>query len=75
MSYTPSEADAKTFEQVLYEYQVGRAHSICLLKSFTEDDLSFVGLANGGAMSARAAAFTIIGHDQWHMDIVKERYL
>ena len=26
---TPSGADVKAFDQVLYEYQVGRAHSIC----------------------------------------------
>ncbi|MEM9894746.1 MAG: DinB family protein [Bacteroidota bacterium] len=71
----PSGAGQKTFDQLLGEYTVGRRNSISILNSLSDDDLSYVGNANGAAMSARAAAFTIIGHDIWHMDIIKERYL
>lgn len=71
----PSGANHKSIEQLLDEYQTGRENSICILKSLSDDDLAFVGDANGGAMSARAAAFTIPGHDIWHMEIIKERYL
>lgn len=71
----PSGANQKTISQLLDEFEKGRQDSISLLESFTNSDLAFIGDANGGSMSARAAAFTIIGHDIWHMEIIKERYL
>ncbi|MEM8895025.1 MAG: DinB family protein [Bacteroidota bacterium] len=72
---SPSRANQKKLDQLLGEYTVGRRNSISILNSLSDDDLAYVGNANGGAMSARAAAFTIIGHDIWHMDIIKARYL
>lgn len=71
----PSAATQKSLDGLLHEYSIGRQNSICLLNSLSDDDLSYVGNANGAAMSARAAAFTIIGHEVWHMDMIKERYL
>ena len=62
-------------EALLNEYKTTRNFSISLLDSFTEDDLKFVGVASGDNMSARAAAFTTLGHEIWHCDIIKERYL
>lgn len=72
---SPSRADEKPIEALLNEFTINRNHSINLLQSFTTEDLSAIGNANGCKMSARAAAFTILGHDIWHMEIVKERYL
>lgn len=71
----PSGANDKTRDQLLHEYLTGRNNSIALLKSLSKQDLAFIGDANSGAMSARAAAFTVIGHDRWHMEIIQERYL
>ncbi|WP_298545922.1 DinB family protein [uncultured Aquimarina sp.] len=71
----PSGANHKSMDSLLSEFKIVRQSSISLLESITEDDLTCIGNANGGNMSARAAAFTIIGHDIWHMDIIKERYL
>ena len=71
----PSGANGKSREQLLSEYVAGRAQSLAILRSLTAADLAFIGVANQGAMSARAAAFTIIGHDVWHMEIINERYL
>lgn len=71
----PSNANNKSIESLLEEYQTVRQSFIVLLKSFSDDDLKFVGNASGNAMTARAAAFIIIGHEKWHMDIIKERYL
>ncbi|MEQ8577026.1 DinB family protein [Fulvivirga sp.] len=71
----PSGANNKSIEELLDEYRIGREGSITFLKSITDEDLLFIGDANGGPMSARAAAFTIIGHDIWHMEIIKGRYL
>lgn len=71
----PSGASKKNMEQLLAEFQAVRESSISLVNSFTNMDLQNVGIANGAAMSARAAAFTVTGHEIWHMDIIKERYL
>jgi len=71
----PSSAKDKSVAQLQEEYRVGRTATISLLKSLSDQDLSFIGNSNGGAMSARAAAFIIIGHDIWHIDMIQERYL
>jgi len=71
----PSMAATKSIESLLKEFTINRNHSISLLNSLTDEDLSFTGNSNGGAMSARAAAFTIIGHDIWHIEVIKNNYL
>lgn len=71
----PSEANSKSKEQLLEEFTSNRNYSISLLKSLSEKNLGFVGNANGGAVSARAAAFIVLGHDMHHSNIIKERYL
>ena len=71
----PSAAANKTVNQLIEEFKVTRNYSISLLNSLRDEDLQHIGNANDSAMSARAAAFTIIGHDIWHMDVVKDKYL
>ncbi|BAO76742.1 DinB family protein [Winogradskyella sp. PG-2] len=71
----PSKANDKSIENLLNEFTVNRNHSISLLKNLTDEDLSFIGYSNRGVISARAAAFTIIGHDIWHMEVIKNKYL
>lgn len=71
----PSGAQHKSLEELLYEFFTVRESSIALVSSLQEKDLKAVGISNGGNMSARAAAFTIPGHEIWHMDIIAERYL
>ncbi len=71
----PSRASHKSIENLLSEFCAIRDASISLLNSLSDEDLCQVGDADGGAMSARAAAFTIIGHEVWHMDIISEKYL
>ena len=71
----PSEANNKSLESLLNEFTLNRNHSISLLDSLTDEDLSFIGNSNGGTMSARAAAFTVIGHDIWHMEVIQGKYL
>ncbi|WP_299212211.1 DinB family protein [uncultured Aquimarina sp.] len=71
----PSGANHKSMDSLISEFKIVRQSSISFLDSITDDHLKLVGNANGGDMSARAAAFTIIGHEIWHMDIINERYL
>ena len=71
----PSNAASKSIEALLLEFKTFRESSINLLNSLTDDDLKCIGISSGNAMSARAAAFTVIGHDIWHMEVIKEKYL
>ncbi|PQJ77676.1 DinB family protein [Polaribacter porphyrae] len=71
----PSNADKKSLDDLINEFIINRNNSIALLQSLSTDDLSFIGNANGGKMSARAAAFIIIGHDIWHTEVIREKYL
>lgn len=71
----PSGASRKSRDQLIGEFIATRSASISLLDSLTDADLQQIGDANGGVMSARAAAFTIIGHDIWHMDVIRDLYL
>ncbi|MFD2561281.1 DinB family protein [Aquimarina rubra] len=71
----PSGANQKSMSELISEFKAVRQSSISFLNSITDDQLAYVGNANGGDMSARAAAFTIIGHEIWHIDVIKERYL
>jgi uncharacterized damage-inducible protein DinB len=71
----PSNASNKTIEVLIDEFKSVRQSSITLLDSLSDENLKLIGFSNSAAMSARAAAFTIIGHDIWHMDVIKEKYL
>ncbi len=71
----PSNANQKTIEQLLEEYHITRQGFIVLLKSLSDNDLKQMGNASGNNMSARAAAFIVLGHELWHLDIIKEHYL
>lgn len=71
----PSEANSKSKEQILEEFSASRNYSISLLKSLSEKNLALIGNANGGNVSARAGAYIVLGHNIWHTNIIKERYL
>ena len=71
----PAKASQKSLKVLSKEYECVRAASISLLGSLSDDDLKCIGHANQTPMSARAAAAVIIGHEIWHMEIIKKRYL
>ncbi|TGV00378.1 DinB family protein [Flavivirga rizhaonensis] len=71
----PSLANDKSLESLIEEFNAVRQSFIVLLKSLNDVDLKFIGNASSSNMSARAAAFTILGHSIWHINIINERYL
>lgn len=71
----PSQARSKSVENLKEEFKAVRQNSIVLLKSLSDTDLKFMGIVNGNPLSARAAAFNIIGHNAWHIQLLHERYL
>jgi len=71
----PSKANIKSLGELIEEYQAVRLNFIVLLKSLNDDDLRCMGTASETPMSARAAAFIVLGHERHHIEVVKQRYL
>ena len=67
--------ESQPFEDLLEQYRLVRESSIALYRSMTEDVASRMGNANGFAVSARAYAWAIAGHEAHHLSIIRERYL
>lgn len=75
-AYIPtSAANDKTPGQLIEEYKITRDFSISLLSSLRPEDFYRKGSASGHGLSAGAAAFIILGHEIWHNQIIKDRYL
>ncbi|MDB5246729.1 MAG: DinB family protein [Segetibacter sp.] len=70
-----SNADARSWESLLTEFEVVRKSTDLLLQSFTEDQLAQTGITNEQPNTVIALCFTIFGHILHHINIVKERYL
>lgn len=71
----PSNANKKSLDELIEEYQATRKSFILLLKSLSTQDLNFIGNVNGGPLSAKAAAFITLGHEIHHVSIIQDRYL
>lgn len=67
-------ANRKSKEDLIEEFKATRKHSYIIAKSLTEEDLASFGVSSGSEVTARAIAFTTIGHCKYHMDILVERY-
>lgn len=65
----------RSINDLLTEMSALRHANIMMFKSFKEEDLLRKGTASGYTVSVRAFGFLIIGHQNHHMKIFKERYL
>lgn len=70
-----SHANARNFEDLLNEMDVLRQSSIQLFKSFSQNDLTKIGVGSGNKMSVRALGLVFSGHQLHHLNVLKERYL
>lgn len=68
-------AENRTIKDLLTELSALRHANIFLFKSFNAEDFMKKGLASGYTVSVRAFGFLIIGHQNHHIKIFKERYL
>jgi uncharacterized damage-inducible protein DinB len=68
-------ADGRNLQVLLTEMALVRQCTIALYKSFTKEDLLKGGIASGNRASVRAIGFIIIGHQNHHMKIFRERYM
>ena len=70
-----ADVQGKTKAGLLDEYKATRAQSISILKGISDNNLAHIGNSSGHNLSARAAGFIILGHEQWHCNLIKEKYL
>jgi len=68
-------ASRRHLQELLTELSLVRHCSISLFKSLREEELLRTGTASNNTVSARALGFLIIGHQNHHIKIFKERYL
>lgn len=74
--YVPNaNANSRTIESLLEEYQLVRKSTLILFKNFTNDQLAFLGTSSDNVISVRAIGFLISGHQNHHLKVIKERYL
>ena len=65
----------RTLSSLSSELETLRASNIDLIGSFSKDQLSRVGNANGLKVTVAALCYIIAGHAAHHINILKERYL
>jgi uncharacterized damage-inducible protein DinB len=70
-----SDANERHISDLLNEFEAVRYSTIALLNGFTDEALLRTGVMNGHAVSVRALAYHIAGHELHHVSVIKERYL
>lgn len=65
----------RTLESIIAELKHRRTSTRLLFESFTDEALQTIGIASEMQMSALAFGFTILGHQKYHLRIIKEKYL
>jgi hypothetical protein len=70
-----AETGHRTVAELLSELKAVRRATIALFRSFTGEALLRTGTSWKTEMSVLALGFTTAGHQQHHLDIIRERYL
>ncbi|PWA08927.1 DinB family protein [Flavobacterium laiguense] len=68
-------ANGRSIQDLLTEFSAVRHSSLLLFKSFSDEQLTRIGIASGQEVSVRAIGFIIIGHQKHHQKVFQERYL
>jgi uncharacterized damage-inducible protein DinB len=70
-----SNANDRTIENILQEYEAVRKATISLYEGFDEAALLRSGMANNNKATVRALGYHIAGHERHHLSIIKQKYL
>lgn len=70
-----SNGNTRNLQSLLTELAVVRQATLSLFNSFTQEQLTRIGITNNSEVSVRAIGFIIIGHQKHHQKIFSERYL
>lgn len=70
-----TDANKRGLQELLTELSAVRYATLLLFKSFSDEQLTRMGIASENEISVRAIGFIIIGHQKHHQKIFEERYL
>ena len=70
-----SNANERSIENILNEFETVRNATITLFESFDETALLREGIANKNKATVRALGYHLAGHELHHINIIKEKYL
>ena len=72
-----SEADERDLDNIFEEYEAVRKSTIALFNGLPEDAFMRIGKGTGtfNNASVRALAYHIAGHEQHHINLIKELYI
>ncbi|AOW21561.1 DinB family protein [Urechidicola croceus] len=70
-----SGANNKSKYDLIADYSISRDNTISLFKSFSKEMLLRIGHVSTYNISPRAIGFVTVGHENHHVEIIKERYL
>ena len=70
-----SNANNRSIENILNEYEAVRNATITLFEGFGETALLREGIANKNKATVRALGYHLAGHELHHINIIKEKYL
>ncbi len=74
--YVPvSDADHRSSDSLIEEFNTVRAATISLFRSFRKDIYALTGVASGGTFDVECLGKVIIGHLEHHKNVLQERYL
>ncbi|MCW4470098.1 DinB family protein [Flavobacterium sp. MFBS3-15] len=70
-----ADGERRSINDLLTEMSALRHANIMMFKSFSNEAMLRKGIASGYTVSVRALGFMLIGHQNHHIKIFKERYL
>lgn len=70
-----SNAGSRTMRELAQEFSALRASTLALFRGFTEEAFARSGIASKNAITVRALAYIVAGHERHHVKILRERYL
>jgi uncharacterized damage-inducible protein DinB len=69
-----SGANERGIASIMAEYAAVRAATIALFEGLPEEAFARHGVANGNAVTVRALAYHIAGHELHHLNLLRSRY-
>lgn len=68
-------ANDRVLDDLADEFRTVRETTLYLVQNLKEQQLTTIGTASNNPVSVRALIYMIAGHEQYHLRILKERYL
>lgn len=67
--------NSRSIQSLADEFKAVREATLFLYRSFSDQQLAANGVASGALVKVAALVYMTAGHELYHLDIIKERYL